>query len=253
MVHIQNNAFTELTELLSHGGDDLDEIEKLIKKASNEVLEDDDIMQYQVLLYNLIKYDRIDILEIFIKYINIDIQVSESEYTVLIATIQHSYINNLGENEDYMFDDNIVSQLLEYTKDINVMDEDGYTALDHIMESLNSVHNFNRNYVIYNIIKIMLEKGADVFMNDSRLIECAITDRRHDILLLFLENTNGNKIDIHLLYKAIRYLMAYDNKNYDIIEKLIQSVDDINETDDDGDTILDWCKLWIIQNESKNY
>lgn len=239
------NTFTEITRFILNDEYELDEIEKIIEKTSNNVLEDNDIRSYQALLYNLIKYDRTDILDILIKYIDIDIQESETGFTVLIAAIKHFEINNL-EQDDYMFDDKIVLQLSKYTNNINIIDEDGYTALDHILKSLSlhEFYNLNRNDSINNIIKIMLKKGADVFMNDCRLIEQAIINRNHDILLLFLENTNDHKICIYLLYMAIRYLMpTFNNKNYYIFNRLIQLVYDINKLDNKGNTILDWYCL----------
>jgi len=86
------------------------------------------------------------------------------------------------------------------------------------------------------IVKILLEKGADVFHQDGHYktaLDYAIENGHDDIIKLFFEKVKDNKV------KSIALLNAATKGNYEFVKFLVNNKGaDINAKNDKGETPL---------------
>lgn len=188
-------------------------------------------------------YINIDVFETLIKYINIDIK-GYNEETALMSSIICNNEDRLT-NEEYNNYSEYVLFILKYVKNINLLDSSNNNALQLYVDII-SDHRLDMDEIKIEVISKMLELGSDIFnVNDKEFtgIDSILWTNNYDLIKLTLDNyiNRGNlHIPISLLHKVI-----YRDRNYDIVELLLQYISDINELGENGrDT------AWHINNSN---
>lgn len=182
-----------------------------------------------------------DILELFLKYIDINCKSTIGETLLQQCCVRINDSRNFPNSNQYY---EYISFILRHTKNINSMSHYGSSALIVLIDSL---YDENVNEQTKNIILEVLELHADIFIYNnegmSAVWKC-ISLGQYDILKLLLENAyvDGIKRNIKINMSTFRWAVdQYDTEEiyerYDIIELLLPYVEDINELIE-GKTIL---------------
>lgn len=135
-----------------------------------------------------------------------------------------------------------VEMWLKYTKDINLTDLDGLTALDHYFQNYHNIGD-----IFIRILTLFLKHGANPFIvnEDGRnSIDLFLHNNSDiDVLDYMIENVKPEFINIDVI--TLLYVLQVTSKeNYNYVELLLPYVNDINEIDDDDHNIL-----WHVQNK----
>ena len=124
----------------------------------------------------------------------------------------------------------IITKLLDKGIDVNFTDRSGISALQIAIRDNN-----------INIIKLLIDKSANINIEDNAPLKEAISSRNIKVIELLIEN--GSNIDIiyenePLLIYFIKNRFFNDNDKISIITKLLDKGIDINFTDKNGDSAL---------------
>lgn len=256
-----------------------EEIEAFICESIHLVMKNGDIDKIESMLHKLIdmtgEYNPIKIMEKFItneyifttllKYIDIDTQDDDGRTLLIYLIGMLRYRDNDFHGEYNKEIENKILYILEFTKNINLVDNEYCNALFHYVDSLCHLHfgdGFDSESDIElgesnieldesdikldenktKILKKILELGADIYY--KHLLENVtilhVIGHRINILKCILDNAyvDGIKgvrnIDISVLF----YIFHNINYSYDTIELLLQYID-INQVDSDGFNIRD--------------
>lgn len=157
-----------------------------------------------------------------------------------------------------ILDDNEITQILSNTQNINTKNIEGDTVLHSIL-NLSSHSRKSGEYPMYydkdeyvNTIKRLIEYGADPYIECNceggsiSSIDLAL-NHSTNILEILLNNKIGKYIKINTLNRAIK-LIGPDL--YDTFELLLPHIEDINELDEHGHSVL-WNAKKYIKNGSE--
>ena len=199
----------------------------------------------------------------------------ENNKKYALALLERTYIevnlvNNHGETALYWASEKgmlaVVEKLIEKGADVNIQNEDGYTALMKFWQAnvaLALLEDDNINVNLKNkdgytalhkasflgnllrmlaVVKKLIERGADVNAQDkdgrtALMIACQETTKYADVALALLEDDNI-KVDLVDEYGKTALDYASENRMTEVVKKLIERRADVNIQDENGDTAL---------------
>lgn len=178
-----------------------------------------------IFLYSL-NNEKYDIFRMLTKYLNVDSKDLRGN-TLLIRYIQEGFVgynnHHVGNKYFNKMSKNRIMLILEYTKNINLVDICGDNALYIYMEAIKS-RNLKYDDTKFCVIHKMLELGVDILCNqENNAFNLALESNYYDLLEIFLNRITDDKIIITALLDAVEI-----GSNYDIVELLLRYVDDIN-------------------------
>ncbi len=132
-----------------------------------------------------------------------------------------------------------IKKLLTYGFDMNAQDEDGVTALLYTMQEA------RKNFPTHELIKLLLEKGANVDMQSGKGETALIIAARYgdtDIVKLLLEHGANHEIR-DLQGATALHCAAYSFKPLETVQVLLKYNADVHAVDNEGRTVL-MCAIW---------
>lgn len=186
----------------------------------------------RLLLEDALEWPDFEVFEYIAKKIGVDETYGKDERSILMNLMrQNKKIVTIQQLE----------MLLKYTKNINLTDVYGNTALDYYL------NRFTPNSHLYiPILKLFMEHSANPFMINERdgntINACFYKNYEVETLNCIIKNIKPDFINISLA-TLVCALEGHPDKNYDYIELLLPYVNNINEIDTNGHNIL-----WYAQN-----
>lgn len=196
------------------------------------------------LLMTSIGLDNIELFESLLRYIDIDIQ-DENNNTALISIINNTdYYHNHNIHHLNLMNNHII-HILNHTKNINLVNYNDHCALHLYLVYVNqfdlfktigtnftvSGYSTNTSSVTINIIKKMLDMGADIHAKSNRsdtILRRNIGNNSYDLVKLLLDNAKIDNVKITKIGIENIIEAVYRKVDYDLFELLLQYVDDIN-------------------------
>lgn len=215
---------------------DIDKLKNRLSRKKYEDLINSDYVVVDFLEYSL-KMDKFNIFEFLMNYSGFDVDtqfLNGDDFTLLMKIINRN-----------MKIEQRISRILNHTKNINLMNNNGETALYLAVDSYYEIKYGNGYYENEerehrNIIVELLKHGAKANsimienLENQILGDFVIRDGMIDVLKLILEHSKHD-ITAEALCLAIHY------KKYDCVEILLNYVKDINKPIHDGMTALQFA------------
>jgi len=216
------------------------------------------ITTVKYLLYRLIDKGDIESIKILMLYVDIDVIIEDNDDNILcyaLAEDKYEIFDYLAEEYDVntqfhngettlihmikhtSIEEKYISHILKYVKDINIVDDEGgsalyhavdglHTYLDELYDKINDYNDANKNAYM-TIISLLLENGADPtnrgIINTALVIEDNFSAIRNELIDMLLKYIPENKSIYDELAEAII------DKHYDDVELLLPYMIDINE------------------------
>jgi len=158
---------------------------------------------------------------------------------------------------EYIFEspkENIAALILKHTKNVDIVDNNGRTTLIQLMQLITRTVDYNTDKYtpLKNIIKMLIDSGADPFIMDNSCESAIILaigsyDLKIsiDILGILFKTKHVGTIQAGHLYKLFK-LHVHVEYIYDIIELLLPYIENINDKYENN-TIL-----WHAQKKNMN-
>lgn len=180
-------------------------------------------------------------------------------YYYLYKTLDIDKINNKTGETLWMspmasgfLDDNEMTQILSNSKNINTKNTEGHTILHRVLEMFRyhmDVEEIQEKCT--KTIKLLIEYGADPYIEtyiSGRSVSSIDLALKHSINIL--EILLDNKFNKYVKISTLNYAVELIKSNlYDIIELLLPHIEDINELDELGHSVL-WNAKKHMPNET---
>lgn len=177
-----------------------------------------------------------EMFEYIAKKIDID-DFNERGYTILMELVSAGngaiYQNDRVEGSIRRMAKEI-EMVLKYTKNINLENPEGYTALDKFIQ-----RGSRDVKILFPILKLLLQNGANPFLPGKYGTHINLYFNSDDNcieIIDFILKYATCEIKINNLTLTIAFYITDDS--YDLVELLLPYVEDINEKDEKGRNIL---------------
>ena len=198
------------------------ELELIIRKLERDPIDYSEILK--TLIYAL-KYERYDMFDFIVEQTNYDIDFRDDKFKY--ATLLMQNICYYGE-----MDPHSIRHILNRSKDVNIQDDDGHTALFKLIHKCDEYKEIGLSLIIE-----FLEKGANPLAGgyenteEETALDLVILYEYFDILKIFVKHS---KVDIS--FKAL--CMSIIEQNYNFVEYLLGHIKDVNAVDNNGRNLL---------------